>query len=130
MEEIIQRIEEIDFKRSKDDYHTYSGYQVVTDKQTIKMGIDMQTDCCENPGYLMSEDDLQKFIGAKLLAIELSDNEINKVERSEYFEGGLMFVDIKTDRGVLQFKAYNDQNGYYGHEAVVVSSQLNHEEYL
>jgi hypothetical protein len=37
-----------------------------------------------------------------------------------------MFVDIETDRGVLQFVAYNAHNGYYGHKARVQSTQLRH----
>ena len=41
-----------------------------------------------------------------------------------------MFVDIVTDRGVLQFVAYNIHNGYYGHEAKVISTQLEHNETL
>lgn len=41
-----------------------------------------------------------------------------------------MFVDLITDRGVLQFVAYNEQNGYYGHLAKVESRQLTHEETL
>jgi hypothetical protein len=39
-------------------------------------------------------------------------------------------VNIDTDRGQLQFVAYNEHNGYYGHNAVVVSKQLTHEECL
>jgi len=41
-----------------------------------------------------------------------------------------MFVDLKTDRGKLQFVAYNEHNGYYGHEAEVICNQLNHSEVL
>ncbi len=37
-----------------------------------------------------------------------------------------MFVDLITNRGVLQFTAYNNHNGYYGHDAKVISTQLNH----
>ena len=48
----------------------------------------------------------------------------------DYFEGGVMFVNITTSKGVLQFVAYNEHNGYYGHSACVISKQLNHEECL
>ena len=42
-------------------------------------------------------------------------------------EGDTMFVNIETDRGVLQFVAYNSHNGYYGQTAYVLSTQLRHE---
>ena len=55
----------------------------------------------------------------------------NELDTSEkYFEGGVMFVNIETDRGVLQFVAYNQHNGYYSHEAKVISKQLNYESNL
>lgn len=44
--------------------------------------------------------------------------------------GGVMFVDLKTDRGILQFVACNEHNGYYGHEATVECTQLMHTEML
>ena len=34
-----------------------------------------------------------------------------------------MFVNINTSNGALQFAAYNEHNGYYGHEAVVISEK-------
>ncbi len=36
-----------------------------------------------------------------------------------------MFVNLETNVGLLQFVAYNSHNGYYGHDAVLVSKQLN-----
>lgn len=135
MKEKIIRIEEGEFKKSKDDYHTYSGYLVITDKQTIKLGIDLNQDCCENPGFFWSNDNVQDFIGARISSIEIVDTELNKERFDKEFEygfseGGIMFVNINTSKGILQFTAYNQQNGYYGHEAVVLSEQLNKEEYL
>ncbi|MEL3959481.1 hypothetical protein NST17_20225 [Caldifermentibacillus hisashii] len=41
-----------------------------------------------------------------------------------------MFVDIITSNGTLQFVAYNEHNGYYGHEAKVISTQIEHSEFL
>ena len=53
------------------------------------------------------------------------------IEELEYLDsGGAMFVNLETSEGLLQFVAYNAHNGYYGHEAVLVSKQLNHEERL
>jgi hypothetical protein len=42
-------------------------------------------------------------------------------------EGGIMFVNLDTDKGKLQFVAYNRHNGYYGHSAAVECRQLTHE---
>jgi tRNA(Ile2) C34 agmatinyltransferase TiaS len=47
--------------------------------------------------------------------------------KSADFEGGVMFVNIETNEGTLQFVAYNEHNGYYGHIAKVQSMQLSHE---
>ena len=91
----------------------------------------------------MSEDNIDDYIGANLLGIELTDTALNEAKMEEvdlisregtakqgWYEGSIMFVDLKTDKGVLQFVAYNVHNGYYGHEAKVVSNQLNWKEGL
>ncbi len=35
-----------------------------------------------------------------------------------------MFVNLETNKGTLQFVAYNEHNGHYGHEAKVTCKQL------
>lgn len=78
-------------------------------------------------------EDPQEFIGAELRGIVKVDT--NRTARrighaygdDVYLEQGeAMFVDIETDRGVLQFVAYNAHNGYYGHDVTVESRQLHH----
>jgi hypothetical protein len=89
--------------------------------------------CCESWGHFLSEDNPAEFIGATLVDVKITDELLNKKRLSEldYLdEGGVMFVDIETDRGVLQFVAYNSHNGYYSHSATVESKQLTHETYL
>lgn len=122
MEKIL-RIEEIDL-------HERAGYLVVTDKQEIKLLIEDLPNCCENWGYFMSEDTLDDYIGAELLNISITDTALKTFDVKEVYEGYVMFVNLETNRGVLQFVAYNDHNGYYGHEATVESIQLNHREML
>lgn len=131
MEKII-RIEEASFKREKDEWQTFDGYQIVTDKQTIKMGISNSQSCCEDWGYFMSNDNLEEFVGANLIDVKITDTELNskKLQEKDLYEPCLMFVDFNTTNGTLQFVAYNSHNGYYGHDAVLVSEQLNHEECL
>ena len=138
MNEQIIRIEEVTFKRSKDDWQEFDGYQVITDKQTIKLGISNSQSCCENWGYLMSDDNLKEFEGAELKEITLTDvalkTEIFKSKdidlEGDWEKPNLMFVNFSTDKGLLQFAAYNEHNGYYGHNAIVISEQLNHQEVL
>jgi len=110
----------------------YDGFAIVTNKQTIKIGIDNEQDCCERWGYFVSEDELDYFIGAQIIDLTITDTELKtglvKKHDAEYRdEGDIMFVNVNTDKGTLQFAAYNCHNGYYGHEAFVKSEQLNHE---
>jgi len=106
-------------------------------RQEIKLEIDMETDCCERPGYFLSEDNIESFIGSDFLGISLTDTALNEVSmensglgKDSGFEGGIMFVDILTSKGTLQFVAYNEHNGYYGHTAKVTSNYFCHEEIL
>lgn len=131
MMEIIEKIEEI-------TDNDMSGYAIKTNKQVIKLLICYLQDCCERFGYFMSEDNIDDFVGAELFGLALTDTALNEAKMkksnigpdSDYFEGGIMFVDIKTSKGVLQFVAYNEHNGYYGHEARIESKQLEHRETL
>jgi hypothetical protein len=123
-----------------------AGFQIVTTEQTVTLAIDDESSCCESWGYFLTEDDTEKFIGAELRGVSITDT--NRSHRTfiaygaegypgfdaegntDLDDGDVMFVDIETDRGVLQFVAYNAHNGYYGHEARVSSKQLEHSETL
>lgn len=131
MEKII-RIEETVFKENPQQWFNYEGFQIITDKQIIKLGISDDQSCCERTGYFMSEDNLKEFEGSNLLDVFLVDTNLNveRYNREKLYSPYLMFVNIKTDKGLLQFVAYNDHNGYYGHSAIVISEQLNHKEIL
>ena len=131
MEKIL-RIEETNFK-VEGGHSGYEGYQIITDFQTIKTGINDSQCCCERFGCIITNDEIQDFIGSELKSLAIVDDALNnkKIEELEYLdEGGAMFVNIETSVGLLQFVAYNSHNGYYGHEAVLISKQLNHEQYL
>lgn len=132
MNEKIVRIEESSFKVDGNKYHTYDGYLIITDQQTIKVGIDNGQGCCERWGYVSSEDDVDQFVGASLLDIKLTDQALRTYSADEIpeYETSTMFVDFETDKGVLQLVCYNSHNGYYGHEAVLISRDLNNTEYL
>lgn len=136
MEKIL-RIEEVTFKPKSENSNWYSshcdGFEVVTDKQTIRFGISNGQGCCEDWGYLTTNDDLQEFVGAEIREITKTDTALNtkKIEqRLEYgFDsGGIIFINIETDKGTLQFAAYNSHNGYYGHTVYMESEQLTFED--
>jgi hypothetical protein len=124
MEKILEIKETIEVK----DYSKYSGYEIITNKQSIKLLISSSQGCCESWGYFFSEDNLDDFIGAELKNITLTDIALNTKDLPDYGldQGGVMFVNLETDKGTLQFAAYNSHNGFYGHDAKVISEQLNY----
>jgi hypothetical protein len=128
--EIIQAITEVTFLPKKESWAQMDGFKIITDKQEIRMGIYNSQCCCESWGFFMSEDDLSQFIGAELHGIEVVDTCLKPEKLEEFYEGGTMFVNFNTNRGLLQFTAYNSHNGYYGHEAVIESEQLTHSDNL
>lgn len=136
--DVAERITEISEYRGKPEgsWSTQAGFKITTTAQEIILSIDDESSCCESWGYFLTEDDSVKFIGASLLGVTLTDtNRSARTFGNDYRDdpnheslddGDVMFVDIETDRGVLQFVAYNAHNGYYGHEARVSSKQLAH----
>lgn len=140
--ELIVSIEEGSWKTTDPDGHaiTYEGFLVKTTDQLISLGINQDQQCCEVWGYFMTNDEPSDFIGAELLSVKLVDGDLRTValklgvdmlDCDDTIEHqSVMFVNIETNRGTLQFVAYNEHNGYYGHEAVVQSTQLNHFEIL
>lgn len=120
MNEIIIKIEETTFQKGR-----FDGYEITTNKQIIQFGIDNCQRCCESWGYFSSEDNLNEFIGAELLDIQLTDTALNtKKLEGLSSEDILMFVTFETNKGFFQLTAYNGHNGYYGHDAVIISQQL------
>ena len=115
----------------------FDGFEVHTDKQVITIKIDNRISCCEHPGCFIVND-VNSFIGATLVDIYVTDTSTNSyaipIVRemiSEIVEAeNIMFVNLITDRGNLQFIAYNSHNGYYGHHAVLISNQLTFSEVL
>lgn len=151
MTEIIQSITEIETTRPsslhKDHENSYDGHRIITNEQEINLIITSEQSCCEVWGYFFCNDDLAEFIGAELYSITLADAACNtetfwerapgahdhKAMRREFgsdHDEKLMFVNLETDRGTLQFVAYNAHNGCYGHTARVESKQLTHTEGL
>ncbi len=131
--EKIVAIRELDER--VDDYSSIAGFAVTTTKQTIKLYISNDSSCCESWGYFWCNDKPQDFVGAMLRSVSITDTALNTKMIEENGAdsrdaGGIMFVNLDTSKGVLQFVAYNSHNGYYGHTAAVESEQLQHEECL
>ena len=104
----------------------YDGFVIWTDRQKILLGISSGIECCEQTGYFLTEDAASEFVGAMVLGVQTTDTSMKTTdwEIPDLDGGDIMFVTILTDRGPLQFAAYNSHNGYYGHEALVISEQL------
>ncbi len=130
--EKILKIEQIE-NHEVGEYYSCDGYKITTDKQEILILISNGQSCCESWGYFSSNDDFSDFIGSDLLEIKTVDTALNVSAMTkavgEYgvCDGGLLFVNLETNKGTLQFAAYNSHNGYYGHSAYLISKQLTHE---
>ena len=131
----MEKIEKIDDYEVTEDYLTMEGFEIITTAQRIRLIIGKGKSCCERWGYFWCNDDPQDFIGANVINVTLTDTALNQVFMTDralekQFDGGVMFVNIETDKGTLQFVAYNAHNGYYGHQAKVLCTQLTHAESL
>lgn len=134
MNELIKNIKGIhDFRLTPDSYTHFSGYEVETDCQKILVLVDQVQSCCESAGYLSTPDDPKEFVGAQLRKVEIVDQALSKEAWDKEHpygldRGGVVFVNFETDQGLFQLAVYNSHNGYYGHDARVVSRDLNYEE--
>lgn len=129
MNKIVSIEEEATFNIGR---NSYEGYVITLfDGNTIQVGIENHQDCCEQWGYLHSEDELTDFVGSEVLSVEVVDAALSTTKVPELYEGSVMFVNINTSAGKFQLVAYNDHNGYYSHEGVVVQNgSVTHKEYL
>ena len=114
----IIKIEEGVFKHKQSEYE---GYVITTEKSVYNLGIDSDGQCCESWGYLSSNDNLEEFIGAEILSVKLTDNELFTVDAlPKIYEGDMTFFTVDTDQGSFQIVAYNEHNGYYSHDVLIV----------
>lgn len=84
-------------------------------------------------GYICTNDSTEEFIGANLLSVNLTDialNNANLPAEGWCDEREIQFVNLHTDKGLLQLAVYNAHNGYYGHSIFIRSMQLSHESVL
>src|SRR4051812_16325401 len=98
----MEKIIAIKEYQSGEYYYKEGGYEIITDKQSIKLTMDDQQSCCENYGYFMSNDDTAEFIGAEVKDVYLTDTALNKIKVEELEkdeECSILFVNISTNRG-------------------------------
>ena len=111
----------------------WNGYKITTDEQEIKILIENEQFCCEDWGYICSEDNLSDFIGAEIISIKTTDDALKTTElklEDVGVSGRCFFVTIETTKGPLQFTLYNEHSGYYGHEVRIISKQIEEESCL
>lgn len=132
MTEKIIKVEKGTFNCTDSKYESQDGYTVITDKQSIFVGIDNEQSCCETWGHATSQDDLSEFDGAELYSIEVVDTALNvkSFDELELYEPNVMFVNFQTSKGTFQIVMYNSHDGYYGHNAYLKSIQLDYETIL
>lgn len=131
MKEIIKSIEEVENVKGVISGDKNEGYKITTNKQEIYLLIDSFGQCCEDFGHFVSEDSFDEFIESELLDIKLVDTALNVEAVKEVLPSGLdcggdiMFVNLETNKGTLQLAVYNSHNGYYGHDVILKSNQIN-----
>lgn len=127
MKEIITKIEEVQWEKVNERKYG-AGYKITTNKQSILFLIANYQACCEDWGYLTSEDNLEEFIGAELNDIRITDTALKTYDLPKNhggdYENNVVFLTLETSKGPLQFVAYNYHNGYYGHNVYVRSNQI------
>lgn len=129
--EVIQSIESECMFKDSNDWSDTEGVKITTNRQVIQLSIDTRQSCCEQVGYFLSEDEPSEFVGAVLMGINRVDEALKVTElpvpvndTDWLYNGGCVFINVETDKGTLQFAAYNAHNGYYGHAVVIKSNQL------
>lgn len=103
-------------------YELYDGYEIKTTEHKYHILISNGQNCCEHWGYIVSEDNLDDFIGKELISVEVTNTALDKKKVKELWVDSdqIQFVDFTfSDGGVLQFAVYNAHDGYYGHPIII-----------
>lgn len=138
MREVITKIEEvegheIEFKDLTEKGCPYSwrrqydGYKITTTEQEILVLIENGQTCCEQSGYLSSNDNLQDFVGSELARINITTPALKTYTISpgqELSKDEAIFVTFECWPHNFQLVVYNHHNGYYGHQVLVHAEQL------
>lgn len=108
-------------------YGSYDGYELETDKNKFYILIENEQNCCEDWGYLSTNDNIKDYIGKTIKKVVLTDTNLSNKEfdELEYLDcGGVQFVTFYlTDGDILQLAVYNAHNGYYGHNIIIAQNE-------
>ena len=130
MEKILTIKEISEFKLNEVNNAEYTGYFIETDKTEIFLLVEDGTHCCENFGFMTTENDINEFIGEeiqsefKITALR-GDEEYDTVVKAfkDFNADGYysdvteaIFLEFMSKDKTLQFAVYNTHNGYYGHD--------------
>jgi hypothetical protein len=107
--ETVKAIKESIGKTASKITCNYDALRIYFDNKYLKI-IDDGQSCCENR-YLHTDDDLEYYVGSKIIDFELL--QAPDVD-CEYGEHEVMFLHVKTDKGVFTVETHNEHNGYYG----------------
>jgi hypothetical protein len=124
--EIIKSVKFISIGSSRS---ANAGIEVVTDSAIYTVVTSTSQICCENHGYFASEDDLGEFVGAELLKIVATDDQLKTTQWPFVISPDsdpmqCVFFTFYTSVGPLQFVVYNQHNGYYGHSVKATRMSL------
>lgn len=122
----IKEIREVRNIQGIASWQKMDGYKIETEKHIFHVLIENGQQCCEDWGYITSDDDLEYYIGSELLEVDTIDTELNQkiiTEIEEDFDdismNDIEFVDFRTSIGVFQLAVYNLHNGFYGHQIMI-----------
>ena len=81
-----------------------------TDGTVIRIQ-DNGQECCENL-YMRTDDNLSDLVGHRFVGISV--NSITETTDIYGNEHEIVFLDVKTDGGMITFSFHNEHNGHYG----------------
>ena len=76
MTETIKEIKEVNNININHMYGNFSGYEVTTNRTKRYILIEDGQQCCENYGYMISEDDVNNYVGATLTNFSVVDKSL------------------------------------------------------
>lgn len=128
--EINKKIHSIEWMYRTIEYSEYEGYTIFfTNGEELFFGIDNASECCEDWGILDTIEDVKKYNGAKLIAIEF---DADSTMADMPYDGDVYccFINLITDKGIIYFNVYNAHNGYYGHEVIFRNKDFKVEKWI
>jgi hypothetical protein len=98
-------------KNQEVGYDRADALRIEFEDQTVLLVWDGGQSCCESR-YMITDAALDNFVGATLMDVEVVDGPSTIGEYDEVHEQ--QFLNIKTDKGILDCVTHNEHNGYYG----------------